>query len=102
MNTRLALPLVCLLLASCHSHPLTDAECDTLASRDADQYDDQYPPDQAGWVNSMMKKRIPGRTERCKAGRGYDRKDYECVMGAKTPLEMDSCWTKARTHGDGK
>lgn len=79
------------LLASCSSRPLTEAECQLISDKEIQYAVAHFPPEDAGSLRERLLKNAADGMAQCTAGKTYRRGDYKCLVKADTPESVGKC-----------
>lgn len=78
-------------IAACGSKPLTEAECQALASKESDFAVSKVPAGDAESFKAFLSSRADDGNAQCMAGKTYSRSDYKCMIKAANPNEISEC-----------
>jgi small lipoprotein (TIGR04454 family) len=79
------------LLASCSSRPLTEAECQAIGDKEIQYAVARVSPDEAEVMREHLRKSADDGVAHCVAGKTYRRSDFKCMMKANEPDAIGKC-----------
>lgn len=80
-----------LLMASCSSRPLNEAECQLIIDKEIQFAVSKFPPEDAEGLREHLLKGTPDGVAKCKDGKTYNRRDYKCLLRADATEDMGKC-----------
>jgi len=95
MRSWLLILLVATILPGCGSSALTETECRTIQDKELAYLSANFAQAGKSLDKSWAKDKIDRGIAKCLSGSIYTRKDYECMISARTNEQMSLCLATA-------